>query len=435
MKETAGPNALLTHVDGELPGRDVAWLERLREEGRAVFRERGIPTTRDEDWRFTDLRELSRAELVAGSSSHSAAPIPSLPELALGPYRLVFHAGRLQPEQSHLGSHPAGVRISSLAEALETEPDRLASGFGSCVEQKSRSFTALNSALFADGASIELDPGLHLEAPIHLIFVEPENTTPLAVHPRNLIVAGDGSRVTVVEHYVGSGSGGGLTNSVTEIICGRDARVEHVALQEQPLGSFHLAQLAVRQERASEFRSHSIAMGGRLSRLDIQCLLEGEGASTTLFGIYLARDRQHVDHHTTIDHATPHTTSHELYKGILNDRSRGVFHGRVHVRPDAQKIDASQTNRTLLLSNQAEINTKPQLEIYADDVRCSHGASVGQLDPDHLFYLRARGIDVEDARAMLTLAFANEVISQLPMQNLRAYLDASVRGWLSRGRG
>ncbi len=420
---------LLPTADPELPGRDLAWLQDLRREGRALFHERGLPTTRDEDWRFTDLRGLAETELSSEPSSQPTGPVQMGFDLPAAAERLVFQAGVLWPEACRRGELPEGVHVSSLAEALALEPERLTAGLGSCAEQKARSLTALNSALFADGASIVVAPGRRLEKPVQLVFVEPEGS-PRAVHPRNVIRVGDGARVTVLEHYVGAGPGGGLTNAVTEIILGRDARVDHILLQEQATQSFHLGQVAVRQEQGSQLRSFSIATGARLSRVDIQCLLEGEGASCDLLGAYLARGRQHVDHHTTIDHATPRTTSRELYKGILNDRARGVFHGRIHVRPDAQKIDANQTNRTLLLSSQAEINTKPQLEIWADDVKCSHGASIGQLDRDQLFYLRTRGLGFEDARALLTLAFASEVISQLPVEELRVRLDEYLRSWV-----
>ena len=427
MKELAG--SLLPKVDPELPGQGLGWLQELRREGRALFQERGLPTTHDEDWRFTDLRGLVQAELSSEPSSPPADSVPPGVDLPAGAERLVFHGGVFWPEASSLGELPEGVDVSSLAEALALEPERLAAGLGSCAAQKARSFTALNSALFADGASIVIGPGRSLEKSIQLVFVEPEGS-PRAVHLRNVIRVGDGGRVTVLEHYLGAGPGGGLTNAVTEIILGRDARVDHIVLQEQATQSFHIGQVAVRQEHGSKLRSFSIATGARLSRVDIQCLLEGEGAHSDLLGAYLARGRQHVDHHTTIDHATPRTTSRELYKGILNDRARGVFHGRIHVRPDAQKIDANQTNRTLLLSSQAEINTKPQLEIWADDVKCSHGASVGQLDRDQLFYLQTRGLDFEEARALLTLAFANEVISQLPLAELRTRLEEYLQDWV-----
>ena len=428
MRELA--NTLLAAVDPELPGQELGWLQELRREGRDLFRERGLPTTSDENWRFTDLRGLAQTELSSlPGSPQPAAPVPEDLGLSADAERLVFHGGVFSPEASTPGELPEGVHVSSLAAALAFEPERLAAGLGSCAEQKSRSLTALNSALFADGASIVIEAGRSLEKPIQLVFVEPEGS-PRAVHPRNVIRVENGGRVSVLEHYLGAGPGGGLTNAVTEIMLGRDARVEHILLQEQAAASFHIGQVAVRQERGSELRSFSIATGARLSRVDIQCLLEGEGAHSDLLGAYLARGRQHVDHHTTIDHATPRTTSRELYKGILNDRARGVFHGRIHVRPDAQKIDANQTNRTLLLSSQAEINTKPQLEIWADDVKCSHGASVGQLDRDQLFYLQTRGIGFEEGRALLTLAFAGEVISQLPLAELRARLDEYLHGWV-----
>ena len=440
MSETAAERALLASLDAAgagMPGLDLAWLAALRREAAAQFREQGLPTTRLEGWRFTDLRPLSALELVAPPAPASMPGEDALHhalDLLRDAPRLVFAGGRLCPGLSRASGLGPGVALRSLAEVIETEPERLEGRLGRCVDTKARALTALNTACFSDGAFVEIAPGTRVETPLHLVFAEVASERPVAAQPRNLIVAGPGSRAVIVEHYVGAEPGGGLTNAVSEVIAEPGAELDHVLLQEQPEGSFHLEEVAARLAAGSVFRSYSVAIGSRLSRVEVTSVLEDEGAKTELLGVYLARDRQHQDHHTTIDHAAPHTTSRELYKGILADRGRGVFHGRVHVRPDSQKINASQTNRTLLLSDGARINTKPQLEIYADDVLCSHGATVGQLDPMQLFYLRTRGIRLEEARSMLTAAFAGEVIAELPVESVRAHLECLVLGWMERGR-
>ncbi|MCP4007022.1 MAG: Fe-S cluster assembly protein SufD [bacterium] len=415
--------------------RGPAWLEQLRAEARSAFEESGLPTPQSEDWRFTDLAKLSDLEL------HPAEEAPVLASewvestrKAAGPeHRVVFAQDVFQAELSRLGNLPAGVRVASLAKILREEPERLKGRLGTLADLKRTPLSALNTALFRDGVLIEIADDVSVSEAIHLVFVQTGGDRHLAIHPRVLVVAGGGSRATVVEHFIGETPHNGLTNPLTELLVGENAHIDHVALQERRTGSFHLANLFAKQQAGSRFASHSIAMGEGLSRLEIRTSLEGEGAHAQLNGLYMARDRQLVDHHTTIDHATPHTTSSELYKGILDGRGRGVFHGRIHVRPDAQKADAAQTNRALLLSDSASLNTKPQLEIYADDVKCSHGASIGELDPDQLFYMRSRGMSLEDARSALTFAFASDVINALPLEALRNYLKYSVLKWLPRG--
>jgi Fe-S cluster assembly protein SufD len=364
--------------------REPAWLEGLRGEARDAFLAHGLPTTRDEDWRYTPLAKLEKLDL--------SGPTP--------------------------GS-VAGA--TSLREVLERDPERVRRVLGRCGDPKRRPFEALNAALFTDGAFIELAPGVQVEKPIQL-QVGPG-------HVRNLISAGPGSRAVIVEDCRGTG----LTNSVTELALEPGAQVDHVLVQDLPGDAVGFFALLARQERDSRLHLHSIALGASLARVEIEVRLEGEGAELDLDGLYLGRGNQHQDHHTTIDHASPRTTSRELFKGILADKAHGVFHGRVHVRPDAQKIDASQTNRALLLSDGAVLDSKPQLEIYADDVKCSHGASIGQLDPDQIFYLRARGLGLERARALLTFAFASQVLARLPLADLRESLESRVHGWLPGG--
>jgi Fe-S cluster assembly protein SufD len=403
------------HLD--LPGAPAS-----RSEAFERFLAAGLPTTRDEDWRFTNLRELAETDWAPAEP----APLPELPE-PLGP-RLVFVNGHCVAEPE-TGELPAGVRLRSLAAAL-AEDASLDSAVGTLADAKARSLTALNRALWEDGALVEIDDGVSLDQPLEILRVHSAGSAATASHPRTLLTVGAGSRAVLIEQALGSGPGRYLVNSVAEVSLARDARLEHVVFQHEGPDAMALGAIALQQESGSHYTSHSLALGARLARLEIRANLAGEGSHCSLRGLYLGRDRQLLDHHTTIDHATPHTTSDELYKGILDERAHGIFHGRVHVRPHAQKISAEQTNRNLLLSDSALVHTKPQLEIFADDVRCSHGATIGQLDPDQLFYLRARGIGERDARALLSFAFASEIVRTLPTAALRERLEALVLDWL-----
>ena len=421
----------------ELPGQGLPWIERLRHDAISTFGELGIPTTRMEDWRSTRLTALAETPFrpVAAQSGQapSRASLTRATQAIGEAHRLVFLNGYFSAEHSDLTGLPSGVRIESLGHVLAHEPQRLEPHLARCSDSKTRAFTALNTAFASDGILVELSEGAELERPIHALFIQQAETTPAALHPRNLLVAGPGSRARLVEHYLGSGTGVGLTNAVTEVFAARDSRIEHVKLQEERPEAYHIAELHVRQEAGSHFTAHSLSLGAKLMRFDIQALLCGELAHCSLNGLYLGRDTQHVDHHTTIDHAMPHTTSDEVYRGILDGRAHGVFHGRIVVRPDAQKISAEQNNRNLLLSSQATINSKPQLEIYADDVRCTHGAAIGRLDEDALFYLQTRGIPLEDARAILTFGFASQLTRKLPVASLAEYIENHVLAWLPRG--
>jgi Fe-S cluster assembly protein SufD len=297
------------------------------------------------------------------------------------------------------------------------------------LDPKRSPFAALNAALAAGGESVDVSANCAQSLPFHLIRWLGSGPARVA-SPRARIVVRAGGSATVVEHFVGAGGSKSLSNSATELMLEPGARLRYVQLQELPDSAFHVSSLASHQAAGSRLELTSIALGARLARVEIVATLAGEGAELELDGLYLARGAQHQDHHTTIDHALPRTTSRELFKGILDGRAHGVFHGRVHVRPHAQKIDAAQTNRALLLSDGAVVDSKPQLEIYADDVKCSHGASVGQLDPDQLFYLRARGLDLAAARSLLTYAFASEVLERLPLPALRESLERSLLSWL-----
>lgn len=417
-------------------GRETAapaWLQRLREEGRARFAERGLPSTRLEEWKYTNVEPLAKLELCAPepvSVARGAMERVSGPDFGSG--RSVFVNGRFDPELSAPGALPGDVRVESLARLAEEAPEWLERHLGHHLDLKAHPFAALNQAFLEDAAVLRVPPGTHVEAPIHLLFLSAgEAERPTAAHPRVLLVAEEGSRVTVVQDHVSTGPGARFTNAVTEVAAGPDAAVELVLLQRENDEGFHVSGLHTRQERDSRVRAHTLALGGSLVRNDACGLLADENAECGLFGLFLGTGRQVVDNHTLIDHSVPHCRSTELYKGVLGGRSRGVFRGRVIVRPDAQKTDASQSNPNLLLTDGAEIDTKPQLEIWADDVKCSHGSAIGRLEEEPLFYLRSRGLTEERAREMLTRGFAAEILDGLPVPALRGaageWLEARLR--------
>ena len=315
---------------------------------------------------------------------------------------------------------------NSLRTALELHPELVEAHLGRYALYESNPFVALNTAHFEDGVFLHIPPNTIAEEPIRIDFKAPPDRT---THPRNLIVVGAGSQLQVVERYTGTGRY--FTNSVTEIVVGENAVVEHVKLEEESGDAFHVSTIQVYQARNSNFKSHNIALGGLLVRTDVNAVLS-TGCEGTVNGFYLTNGKQHIDNHTAIDHAEPHAASHELYKGILDGSSSVVFNGKILVRKDAQKTDAKQTNRNLVLSENAVINTKPELQILADDVRCTHGATVGQLDEEALFYLRARGINKTDAQNLLVFAFARDVIDRIGIPDIRSYLETALFESLTR---
>jgi len=419
--------ALFEAAEAQRPGRDVAWLERVRAEALAAFRDQGIPTTRLEDWRFTPTRALEKLEFSAAGAAPAPSGLLASARQRVGDAHVaVFVNGRLQSGVSELGGLPPGARLDSLHRVLADTPERAAARLGTLVDVKRGAFAALNLALCIDGAFVELAPGTRLERPLHLIFAHVGGERPSAVHPRVYLQAGEHSRACIVEHHLGLAGSRGLINATSELWLERGAELEYVLLQELPREEFFFTALGVRQDEDSRFSAHSLALGAALGRVELRVSMQGEGARADLAGLYLASGSQLLDHHIGVEHAVPHTTSRQLYKGVLSERARGVFHGRVHVRPDAQKSDAVQTNRALLLSDGAQLDTKPQLEIYADDVKCSHGASVGQLDEAQLFYLRARGIAEPEARRLLTAAFAREVLEKVGPAPLLRSLESQL---------
>jgi len=413
-------------IAADLPGRGVAWLERARESARDKFAELGFPGPRDEAWKYTRVTPIEKRAFKPMGALCIGFDEDDIERFLFGDlrcHRLVFVNGKYTPQLSRPGKLAEGIQVTSLAKALNDSPEALEPYLTRHADPGASGFAALNAAFMGDGAYIHLPRGAVVEDPIHLLFIATAQEETLFSHPRNLVVAGENSQATVIESYVSLGDSDYLTNAVSEVVLGQNATVAHYKLQQESVKAFHVATLQVHQERDSRFTSHSVSFGGQLTRNDINAVLDAEGAECALNGLFMADGRQHVDFHTTVEHAKPHGTSQEYYKGILDGRSRGVFNGRVHVHPHAQKTDAEQSNKNLLLSRHAEVDTKPELEIYADDVKCSHGATVGQLDPDMLFYLRARGLDEAAARGLLTYGFAQDIIDRMPIEQVRDRLE------------
>jgi Fe-S cluster assembly protein SufD len=407
-----------------LPGRGLAFVDALRSSALARFESLGLPAARDEDWKYTSLKPLDRWDFAAGprQPAGGAVPIAALPA-RLRAWRIVFQDGEYAASLSDLAGLPAGVTLEPLARALETRPAEVEPELGRCTPAEGHGFLALNTSLLSGGAYLRLASGVRLDRPLEILHLA-SGGTPVPVHaPRTLILAEAGSEAVILERFTGAPDVPYLTDAVTELAARAGAHVEHVRLQEEGAQAWHIGGLYQRLDRDARVVSHNFMLGGALARADLRAVLAAEGAECELNGLYLGGGRQHLDNHTQIEHEKPHGTSRERYRGVLDGRARAVFHGRIVVRPGAQKTDAQQENRNLLLSREAEVDTKPQLEIYADDVKCAHGATVGQLDPEALFYLRSRGLDTQGARALLTVAFAREVIEGLSLAPLREYIE------------
>ena len=381
-------------------------LQSLRERGASRFANAGWPTTRLEEWRFTSLAPIAKVQWTAAGMG-GALPDTGMSLAGRAGVELIFLNGHFV---NRTGESRVNVRNLSSAPADER--------MGRYADIERNAMVALNSANFTDGALIEIPANVVLDGFIHLLYVGSGDG--IWSHPRNLIVAGSNSQVTVVESYVGTGRY--FTNAVTEIVAGDGAVVDHYQRECESRAAFHVATLQVHQERSSSVTSRNISIGGALVRNDINGALAGPGASLSLDGLFVGTGSQHIDNHTAIEHVSPHCTSNELYKGILDDTARGVFDGRIIVRPDAQKTASRQENRNLLLSETAIIDSKPTLEIHNDDVKCNHGSTIGQLEDEPMFYLRSRGIDEEDARNMLVYAFASEIVDRMKVEPVREHI-------------
>jgi Fe-S cluster assembly protein SufD len=373
------------------------------------FAATGFPTTRDEEWRFTNVQPIAKTEFARPSAAEvslgAAEPFLLAAEM---PHRVVLVNGRWSQALSSIDALPAGVSVRGLRDVLDSPAPGLRLSLSDTPAQTP--FVDLNTAFFEDGVIVDVAPKTVLADPLHIVCLTSPGTQPAMVCPRILVVAGELSQIFIVESYGGVADGVTLTNAVTQVDVAPGAMVDHVKFQREQASTFHMAATFAHVERAGRFTSHAVTLGGKIARNDIVSTLAGDGAECTLDGLYVADGDTMVDTHTTIDHAMPNCPSHELYKGILAGRSRAVFNGKIIVRQDAQKTNAKQTNKALLLTDEAQVNTKPQLEIFADDVKCTHGAAIGQLDEDALFYMQARGIAAADARNLMIHAFAGEVL-------------------------
>ncbi len=416
---------LFEQAADRLPGAASDWVAERRRAALSRFTETGFPAPRDEDWKYTPLRSLEKRELRLPEQPGEVAAADVAPFLfeESAAHRLVFVDGIYAPALSDPGGLPAGVRVQPMAGALADPDEVLTRHLGSYADPEGTPFVALNTALMCDGALVHVPAGVRVETPVHLLFVSSGTETDVSAHYRNLVVAEEGAAVTVVEDFVGLGEEASFTNVVTEAVAADTARVEVCKLQEESAAAYHIAAFAGQQGADSELVHHNISLGGRLVRNDISAALDAEGAHVHLNGLFLGDKRQHVDTHTRIDHRRPRAVSREYYKGILDGHARGVFNGKVVVYPQAQETDSDQQNRNLLLSRNAEVDPKPELEIFADDVACTHGATVGQLDEKALFFLRSRGLSQQEARNLLIFGFANEIIERLPIEPLRARLE------------
>jgi Fe-S cluster assembly protein SufD len=403
-----------------------AWLVQRRLAALERFRADGFPGPKDEDWRQTPVAPIAATSFADAPRPGSAATSPLAQ--ALGGPRLVLVDGHLAELE-----HAEGL-VLPLARALVERSDLLDAHLARVAGIERRPFAALNTANMAEGAVVLVPPGKVLERPIQIVHHSTGSSSPTATHPRTLVIAGEASQATVVETFLGRPPARTLTNAVTELVLEPRALLHHVRVLDEG-EAWHIGFVQAHQGKDSRLVSHNLCLGAALARLDLGSVLDGEGAECLLHGLYLAEGHQHVDNHTFLEHARPHCPSRELYKGILSGKARAVFNGRILVRPDAQKTDAKQQNRNLLLSGEATVYTRPQLEIYADDVKCTHGATIGRLDEQALFYLRSRGIDEGHARALLLRAFAAEILEQVEVEPLRHVLEGIVAQRLHLERG
>lgn len=413
-------------------GPSAPGLKQLRESAMTSFAELGFPTPKDEEWKYTNVAPIARAGF-SFSATNQAAPTISKEDLASfgiaesEDSRLVFVNGQFSDPLSLL-TGIQGVTVAQLAQAANDErfSGVIREHLGRHADPVANGFTALNTAFIDQAAFVYVPKGVVLNEPLHLLFVTDTNNSTQAAFPRVLVVAEENSQVTLIESYVSTNAAQYLTNAVVEVVLKDGARVEHYKVQRESMNGFHVATTAADLGRNSRYDATTITYGAQLSRHDIHVTMDHEGAECWVDGLYLVNDTQHTDTHSVIDHRKPHCTSHQLYKGILDGKSRAVFNGKIFVRHDAQKTDAMQTNKNLLLSNEARVDTKPQLEILADDVKCAHGAAVGQIEEDELFYLETRGIHPDLARNLLTYGFAEEVIGKIKIESIREQLDEAL---------
>ncbi|MEE8061542.1 MAG: Fe-S cluster assembly protein SufD [Gemmatimonadales bacterium] len=410
-------------------GGQAAWLMPIRRNAIDRFREAGFPDRKDEDWKFTNVAKLARTVLPRLAAPAEPPAVADLEDFLIGHRkwpRIVFVNGHYVEALSTLDELPSGVTVQTIAEAMADRPEFLMEHLTKAAPIDGNSFTALNTAFMADGLVVHVARETVVEHPIHVLYATDPSVGEGVSYPRTLVVLEPQARAAMVESYVGLSDGMYFTNAVSEVSLAVGARLDHYKIQRESEQAFHIGTLEARQERDSHFESLSFAFGGAVSRTNIYTVLDGEGSNATLNGLYVVHGDQHVDHQTRIEHTQPNCTSREVYKGILDDRSHGVFNGKVYVHPIAQKTDGKQTNQNLLISPTAKVDTKPQLEIFADDVRCTHGATVGQLDEQAMFYCRSRGLSPAEAKTLLTYGFAADVLEQISSREVATYLERLV---------
>jgi len=437
-----------------LPGHSLPWLTSLRESAIEHFATQGFPTLRDENWKYTNIKKLLKTEYCLAQAA-SIPPVDSIPariseqQSCPDEHCLVFINGSYHPELSSVSPLPEGIILSSFAQALQEHPQLMASTLGEIVKNQTHPFSALNSAFMSDGLFLWAAENSQMASPVHCLFISTTSAQPVVCYPRLLIVLKNKTQLTLIEHYIDLSSSPdlettaakqttdnhNLINAVTEIHLGAEAQLDHYKLQYDALNSGHIAAMYVQQQRASRFTSHSYSLGAALARHDIQIQLTGSQCECCLNGVYLVEGNQHVDYHTEIAHLAPGCSSQQLYKGVIQGSARAVFNGKVLIQPEAQQSNARQLNKNLLLSDTGEVDTKPELQIYADDVVCSHGATVGQLDTQALFYLQSRGISKNDAQAWLVYGFVSELLERINNPSLRKFIQLPVTAQLNRLAG
>lgn len=410
--------------ENRLNGESSSSVHDLRKKAISAFSSLDFPSVKEEEWKYTNIAPLLKHNFKPASQAANLKKedVSKFLFKGLNASLMVFVNGIFNEELSDIKAG-SGITVENISSAISSNNPALYSHLGKYAEYGEQIFTSLSTAFIKDGAFIYIPDGKVAEYPVHILFISAAADEKVLSQPRNLFVAGKNSQATIIEHYVSLDDETYFTNSVTEVYTDENAYLDHVKLQQESRNAFHIARMEVGQERTSNFRSHSISFGGSITRNDFNTRFGDEGGECTLNGLYMIEDDQLFDAHTMIDHAKPNCNSHEHYKGILDGRSRGVFNGKVMVRKDAQKTNAFQENNNIILSADALVNTKPQLEIFADDVKCSHGATIGQLDQDAMFYLKSRGIGIEAGRAILIHAFASDVVQSIKVQPVRDYVE------------
>ncbi|HUG43910.1 MAG TPA: Fe-S cluster assembly protein SufD [Acidobacteriota bacterium] len=434
-EETTDFLALFSNRSQPSP-QEPLWLQKMRRDGIRTFQEIGFPSTRDEAWKYTDISPIAQTEWNIPQAADARLTEEGLARIQfsnLSAARWTFVNGVFMERLSSRGALPEAVRVSTLAQAQKECPELLERHLARYASREEPVFHALNLAFLQDAALIHVPPGLIVEEPIQLIFCNVPGGRPHMTSPRVLIVAEENSQVSVLETHLTTGSGVYFTNTVTEVFAGDNSVVDHYKVQRESDEAFHMGTVHLHQQRNANVRTNTVSLSGAIIRNETNTILDGEGGWGELNGLFLISKDHHVDNFTRLEHRKPHCDSREVYKGVLEDQAKGIFRGRIVVAKGAQKTDSKQTNNNLLLSNEALIHTKPQLEIYADDVKCTHGATIGQLDRDALFYLRARGIDEKAARSILIYAFASEMVNKVRIDALRKELDDYLFEWLPRG--